>query len=61
MYYDTILVFNDRLTKIAYFVLYKEVLDVEDLAYTFLRTVVANHRLPKEIILDRDKLFTSKF
>ena len=36
IYYDTILVVNDRLTKIAYFVLYKEVSDVEDLAYAFL-------------------------
>ena len=56
-----ILVINDRLTKMAYFLLYKEALNVEDLAYTFLRIVVANHRLSDEIILDRDKLFNSKF
>ena len=34
---------------------------VEDLAYIFLRNVVANHRMQDEIISDRDKLFTSKF
>ena len=59
--YDTILVINDRLTKMAYFVPYKEASNAEDLAYAFLRTVVANHGLPEEIISDRDKLFTSKF
>ena len=60
-WYDTILVINDRLTKMAYFLPYKEASNAEDLAYTFLRTVVANHGLPDEIISDRDKLFNSKF
>ena len=59
--YDSILVINDRLTKRAYFEPYKEASDAEDLAYTFLRVVVANHGLPEEIFSDRDKLFTSKF
>ena len=59
--YDTILVINDRLTKLAYFLPYKEASNAEDLAYAFLRTVVADHGLPDEIISDRDKLFNSKF
>ena len=33
----------------------------EDLAYTFLRTIVANHGVPKQLVSDRDKLFTSNF
>jgi hypothetical protein len=59
--YDSILVITDRLTKYAYMLLYKEASDAEELAYTFLRIVVANHGVPDEIISDRDKLFTSKF
>lgn len=59
--YDSILVITDRLTKYAYFVPYKEATNAEDLAYTFLKIVVANHGTPEEIISDRDKLFTSKF
>ncbi len=59
--YDSILVITDRLTKYGYFLPYKEATSAEDLAYTFLRTIVANHGLPDEIISDRDKLFTSKF
>lgn len=59
--YDSILVITDRLTKYAYMVPYKETCTAEDLAYTFLRTVLANHGLPDEIISDRDKLFTSRF
>ena len=59
--FDLILVIIDRLTKYTYIVLYKEASIVEDLTYTFLRTVIANYRLLEEIILDRDKLFISRF
>ena len=59
--YNTILVINNRLTKLAYFLLYREALNAEDLAYVFYRIVVANYGLLDEIILDKDKLFTSKF
>jgi transposase InsO family protein len=59
--YDSVLVITDRLTKYAYFVNYLESSNAEDLAYTFLRIVFANHGMPAEIISDRDKLFTSKF
>ena len=44
-----------------YFLLYKEVLNIEDLAYIFLRIVVTNYRLLDKIILNRNKLFNSKF
>lgn len=59
--YDSIFVVTDRLTKYAYFIPYKESSTAEELAYTFLRIVIANHGLPDEIISDRDKLFTSHF
>jgi len=59
--YDSILVITDRLTKYGYFIPYLEASDAEALAYTFLRVIIANYGLLKEIILDRDKLFTSKF
>lgn len=59
--YDAILVITDRNTKYAYMLPYLEASTAEDLAYTFLRIVVANHGVPDEIISDRDKLFTSKF
>ena len=59
--YDSILVITDRLTKWVYFIPYKEASNAEDLAYTFIKYVVANHGMPEEIISDRDKLFTSKF
>ena len=59
--YNSILVITDRLTKYRHFILYKEASDAIELVYTFLKVVIANHGLLKEIILDRDKLFTSKF
>ena len=59
--YDLILVIMDRLMKYRHFILYKEASDAIELAYTFLKVVIANHGLLEEIILDRDKLFTLKF
>ena len=59
--FDSILVITDRLTKYTYMLLYKEASIVEDLAYTFLRTIITNYRLLEEVISDRDKLFILKF
>ena len=36
-------------------------LTAEHLASIFLKEVVLRHRLPKEILSDKDKLFTLKF
>ncbi len=59
--YDFILIITDRLIKYEYFLSYKKATFAENLTYTFLRMIVANHELSDEIILNRDKLFTSKF
>jgi hypothetical protein len=55
--YNFILVITDRLTKYTYIILYLEANIIEDLAYIFLRIVVANYSALEEIISDRDKLF----
>jgi antitoxin component of RelBE/YafQ-DinJ toxin-antitoxin module len=59
--YNSILIVTDRLTKYAYFILYKKGLTVEELVYTFNRNVITNYRIPEEIISNRDKLFTLNF
>ncbi|KAL2010988.1 hypothetical protein VTN00DRAFT_3706 [Thermoascus crustaceus] len=59
--YDSILVIVDRLTKYAYFLPYKKLSNVEELAYTFLRIIFGNHGMPEEFVSNRDKLFTSGF
>ncbi len=59
--YDFILMITDRLIKYKYFLSYKKVTFTEDLTYTFLKMIVANHELSDEIILNKDKLFTLKF
>jgi hypothetical protein len=50
-----------RLTKYAYFLPCLEGATAEDIAYIFMRSIVANHGLLDEVISDRDKLFTSHF
>jgi transposase InsO family protein len=59
--YDSVWVTTDRTTKYAHFEPYKEASTATEFAYAFQKTIVSNHGLPKEIISDRDKLFTSKF
>jgi hypothetical protein len=51
----------DRLIKYTYIILYLEANTVEDLAYVFLRVIIANHSVLEKIISDRNKLFISKF
>ena len=36
------------------FIPYKELSTAKDLAYIFLRWIVAEHALPRELVLDRD-------
>jgi hypothetical protein len=59
--FDSILVITDRLTKYRYFILYKESLLAEKLAYTFNKYIIGNHEISKKIINNRDKLFTLRF
>jgi hypothetical protein len=59
--YDFILVITDRLTKYIYIILYLEASIIEDLAYMFLRVVVANYNTREKMISDRNKLFISRF
>jgi hypothetical protein len=59
--FDSILVIINRLTKYGYFILYKESLLAEELAYTFNKHIIENYGISKKIISDRDKLFILRF
>jgi hypothetical protein len=59
--YDFILVVIDKLIKYIYFIFYFKANIAEDLAYMFLKIMVANYNAPEEMISDRDKFFISKF
>ncbi|KAI3549858.1 hypothetical protein CSPX01_02033, partial [Colletotrichum filicis] len=49
------------LTKFTYFISYKKLSIIKDLAYIFIKVIFLNYNLLKEIILDRNKLFIFKF
>ena len=59
--FDSIFVIVDRKGKMVYFILYREVMNAEEFVSLFYRTVITRYGIPAEIILDRDKLFISKF
>jgi len=58
--YNAILVITDRLTKYTYFLPWKTTATAENVTYELIRTIIANHGVPNEIILNRNKLFISK-
>jgi hypothetical protein len=55
--YNFILIITDRLTKYIYIILYLKSSITEDLAYAFLRVVVANYNALEEMISDKNKFF----
>jgi len=59
--FNLIFVVVDKLTKYRHFILFKEMCNAVELSYVFLKEVVKQHRLSDKVILDRDKLFASKF
>ncbi|OBS15594.1 hypothetical protein FPOA_20713 [Fusarium poae] len=61
IFYDSIMVIVDRLTKFSYYLPYREATDAEELAYVFYRHVVSIHGLPREILSDRGPTFAAKF
>ena len=59
--YDLICIITDRFTKYAYMILVLRIQDALTIAQVFLRIIFANYEISNEIILNKNKLFTSKF
>lgn len=59
--YTTILVVIDRLTKYAHLLPMKSDYSSRSVAEIFMQNVVKLHGMPKSIVSDRDKVFTSSF
>ncbi len=59
--FNSILTIVDRLTKYTMFISFKETATAPVLTYTILQELINNHGLSKKFIINRDKLFTSKF
>jgi hypothetical protein len=59
--YSVILVVVDRFTKYAHFMALKHPYTATSMARIFFNNVVKLHGLPKTIVSDRDKVFTSSF
>ena len=59
--FNIILIVVDRLTKYSHFILTKNTLKADELMNLYLDRIVRHHGIPKEIILDRDRLFISGY
>ncbi|KAK1509054.1 hypothetical protein CABS01_08284, partial [Colletotrichum abscissum] len=49
------------LIKFIYFIPYKELSTIKDLVYIFIKVILSNYSLLKEIIFNKNKLFILKF
>ena len=59
--YDAIFVMIDRLTKYCHIIFFKETYNVEQLKYVVLNRLIRYQGISKELINDRNKLFTSNY
>ena len=60
-YYDGIIVVVDRFSKLGRFIPFRETITAPNLAYLFLKKIVAYYGVLEVIVLDRDKLFILNF
>jgi hypothetical protein len=51
----------DKLSKVAHFIPIKSTCKAIDIANIFMKEIFRLHSIPKEIISDRDVIFTSNF
>ncbi|KAK1451310.1 hypothetical protein CMEL01_05884, partial [Colletotrichum melonis] len=49
------------LTKFIYFIPYKKLSTIKNLVYIFIKVILLNYGLLKEIIFNKNKLFILKF
>ena len=59
--YDAIFVMIDRLTKYCHIILFKKTYNVEQLKYIVMNKLIRYQKISRELISDRDKLFTFNY
>ena len=59
--YNAILVMIDHLIKYCHIVFFKKTYNVEQLKYIVLNRLIRYQKISRELINDKDKLFTSNY
>ncbi len=59
--FDLIIVIVDKLIKYIILIPYKETYKAYQLGFVLLDRLIRDHGIPESIILDRDRLFTSRY
>jgi hypothetical protein len=59
--FDVIMVVVDRFNKMAHFIPIEKSATAQEMGRLFFTHVFTHHGFPKDIMLDRDPKFTSKF
>jgi len=61
VWFDSILMIVNRLIKYTIFISFKKTVTASVLMYIILQELISNHELSKKFIINKDKLFMSKF
>ncbi len=59
--FNLIIIIINKLIKYAIMIPYKETYKVDQLGYILLDKLIRDYSIPKSIILDKDRLFTSYY
>lgn len=59
--HDSIMAVVDKLSKLAHFIPVNTTYSTSDVAHDFIRDILRLHGVPKNIVLNRDAQFISKF
>ena len=59
--YNMILIIVNQLTKYSHIIVFKEKYTAEQLRHIVMNRLIRYHEIPKKIISNRDKLFTSNY
>ena len=61
VFYNSIIVVVNKLTKYSHFILFKEIFNAEQLGHLFINQIVQYQSTPQNIISDRNNFFTSAY
>ena len=59
--YESIIIIINKFTKYCHFISFNKTYNIKQLEHVFINRIIRYHGIPKAIISDKNKLFTSNY